>query len=344
MHVLKLDSVCLSQELELIVGALQASRLDLRMKLRRRLLLGTYGFAGIAALVIPGLTSTDLRAQAAADTPSAQPRGFPGRQTAAAPRISFDVVSVRQSKPGTPPGERLENGRFTANLTLFGYIEFAYNLMPAREEMDSMLARAPKWVSADNFEIQAVSEGNPTKDQTRLMVRSLLADRFRLQVHTVTAQTAVIALILDKPGATGPKLRPHSEGQPCDVHLASPTPAVGMFPPACEELLAIPRPQGALLVAARNTTMEQIATFISSLGLLTRPVVDQTGLDGRLDFTIEFTPERNGPPAPQDVQPDDFQITTLQEALHEQLGLKLKSTTAPLDTLVIDHAERPSEN
>lgn len=158
----------------------------------------------------------------------------------------------------------------------------------------------------------------------------------------------MIALTPDKPGATGPKLRPHSKGRPCDVHLASPTHAVGVFPPTCEELLATAAPHGAVLVAARDVTMQQIATFVSSLvsslGILDRPAVEQTGLGGRFDFTIEFTPERKGTPQLQDVPPDDVQVTTLQEALHEQLGLKLKATNAWLDTLVIDHVERPSEN
>lgn len=258
--------------------------------------------------------------------------------------MSFDAISIKESKPGTPPGERLENNRFTSNLALVSYIVFAWDLMPSREQTEAMLARAPKWVSTDNFEIEAVAEGNPTKDQMRLMVQSLLADRFRLQVHTVTSQAAVIALILDKPGATGPQLRPHSKGQPCDVHLASPTQAVGVFPPVCEELAATAVPHGAVLVAARDVTNQRIATLLTSLGLLGRPVVEQTGLSGRFDFTLEYTPERRSPSPQQDIQPDDIQVTTIQEALHEQLGLKLKATNAPLDTLVVDHAERPSEN
>jgi uncharacterized protein (TIGR03435 family) len=179
------------------------------------------------------------------------------------------------------------------------------------------------------------------------MVRSLLADRFRLQVHTVTAESAAIALVLDKSGATGPTLRPHSEGRPCDIHLPyqdSRTNAVGVFPPVCGELLAIPKPGGAVLVAARDVAVKQIATFISSLGLLTRPVVDQTGLRGKFDFTIEFTPERKGPPPSPDAQPDDAQVTTLEEAVREQLGLRLKATNVPLETLIVDYAERPSEN
>ncbi len=171
---------------------------------------------------------------------------------------------------------------------------YAYDLMPSREQMDSMFARVPKWVSTDSFGIQAVAEGNPTEDQMRLMIQSLLADRFRLQVHTVTAQVPVLALVLEKPGKTGPKLRPHAEGPPCDVHSPSQDSrqdAAAVFPPVCEKLMAVNKPHGAILAASRNTTMKQIATFVSSVGRLGRPVVDQTGLNGRFDFTLEFTPD-----------------------------------------------------
>src|SRR5580658_4191174 len=121
-------------------------RVEPEVKLCSGLLVGKCEVAGIAALVALSLASIPLYAQTAA-------------------KMSFDVVSIRQSKPGTPPGERLENSRFTANLTLLGYIETAWNLMPSREQMDSMLAGVPKWVSTDNFEIHAVAEGNPTKEQ-----------------------------------------------------------------------------------------------------------------------------------------------------------------------------------
>jgi uncharacterized protein (TIGR03435 family) len=293
------------------------------------------------ALVAAILCSAPLQAQRPEQVPLSAP------QTATAPGMSFDVASIRPSKPGTPAGLKLESGRFSANFTLFGYITFAWNLMPSTEQKDSMLARVPKWVSTDNFEVQAVAAGNPTKDQMRLMVQALLADRFRLRVHTVSPETAVLALILNKPGATGPALRPHAEGRPCSVPSApqdSRKYDVGVFPPMCGEFVALPRPRSAVLVAGRDVTMEQIATFVSSLGTLTRTVVDQTGLRGRFDFTIEFTPDRTGPAPPRDTQPDDSQITTLQEAVGEQLGLKLKATKAPLETLVVDHVERPSEN
>jgi bla regulator protein blaR1 len=146
-----------------------------------------------------------------------------------------------------------------------------------------MRARLPKWASTDTFEIRAVAPGSPTPDQMRLMVQSLLADRFSLKLHFDTAQTPVLALVLDKPGKTGPKLRPHSEGPPCDVHNAD------VFPPMCDQLLASDRPNHAVLVGARNMTIDQIAAFVSSFGRLDRPVVDQTSLSGNFDFTLEFT-------------------------------------------------------
>lgn len=117
-----------------------------------------------------------------------------------------------------------------------------------------------------------------------------------------------------------------------------------MFPPACEELLAAPGDHGAVLVAGRDVTLQQIPNLILSLGILTRPVVDQTGLNGRFDFKIELTPERNAPAPVPSALPDDLPATNLQQAVNEQPGLKLKPTRAPLDTLVVDRAERPLEN
>ena len=93
--------------------------------------------------------------------------------------------------------------------------------------------------------------------------------------------------------------------------------------------------------------MALIAGALPGMGRLDRPVVDQTGLTGRYDFTIEFAPEPNGPaPAPPnpDAPPPDPQGPTFVIALREQLGLKLQASKAPLPILVVDHLERPSGN
>ena len=200
-----------------------------------------------------------------------------------------------------------------------------------------MIAHAPKWVSSDeSYVINAQAEGNPTKDQMRLMLQSLLADRFKLAVHFERREFSVLALVLEEPGKTGPKLNPHCNDPPCDV--AKVTSDVFVIP--CGLVQAVDRPNNSILAAGRSLTMEEIAQFLSSIsisGNFAHPVVDQTGLVGRLDFSLQWTRQTNNT-----VTPDPG--TSMQEALEDQLGLKLKSTKAFMDNLVIDHVERPSEN
>ena len=96
------------------------------------------------------------------------------------------------------------------------------------------------------------------------------------------------------------------------------------------------------MVGSRDTTMALLAQSIG--GKAGRPVVDRTGITARIDYRIEWTPESNGPgPNGEEVQPDPHPVTFL-DAVREQLGLKLESTKAPVQTLVIDRVERPSEN
>jgi uncharacterized protein (TIGR03435 family) len=150
-------------------------------------------------------------------------------QTLPAQKQSFEVASIKLGNPGkfTRPNFALDfndifsganpHGRFFAEFPLAVYVEFAYKLWPSQELREAMLAHLPKWVSADKYAINAVAEGNPTKDQMRLMLQSLLADRFKLTVHFERQETPVLALVLDKPGKTGAKLYPHSDDVPCDV-------------------------------------------------------------------------------------------------------------------------------
>ncbi len=106
----------------------------------------------------------------------------------------------------------------------------------------------------------------------------------------------------------------------------------------------MPGPNNTVLLGSRNTTMKLIAASLPSIGAVGRPVVDQTGLSGKYDFTLEWTPESTAlPPPGADTQPDS-QGPTFLEALQEQLGLKLKPTKAPVDVLVIDDIEKPSPN
>ena len=134
--------------------------------------------------------------------------------------MAFEVASVKPTKrPKFPPtifpldtgNAKTAGGRFSATLPLVPYVAFAYKLLPA--EISTQLPKS--FPMDDLYDIEARAEGNPTKDQMRLMTQSLLADRFKLKVHFETREGPVFALTLVTPGHTGPKLRPHADGPAC---------------------------------------------------------------------------------------------------------------------------------
>jgi uncharacterized protein (TIGR03435 family) len=278
-------------------------------------------------------------------------------QIAAGGKMTFEVASI---KPDTGPFRspsfpldasdafRPVGGRFSADFPLATYITFAYKLSLAPEQRQTMLAHLPDWVASERFDIQARAPGTPTKDQMRLMMQSLLADRFGLKVHFETQVVPVLAMQFVKPGQTGPKLRPHSEGVPCETTPATntpPAPNSEVFPPVCDIMAITINANRLARAGSRNTTMALLAAALPTMGSrLQRAVVDQTGLGGRFDFTLEWTPEPNAPPQPDSAVPVDAPGTAFLDALREQLGLKLMATKAPLQILVVDHVERPSAN
>jgi uncharacterized protein (TIGR03435 family) len=308
---------------------------EVEVELRRGLFVG----AALIACLELNLSGALMQAQIATDT-------VPEWQKAAGGKMVFEVASIKTADPEkfTPPtfplnsddffGVTNPHGRFVAQFPVSAYIGFAYKLRPSREQ-SAVYARLPKWVSTDQYAINAQAEGSPTKDQMRLMMQSLLADRFKLTVHLERQEAQVIALVLDKPGKTGAKLYPHSDGPPCDV---SDLPS-DFFPATCDQVWAIDKPNSQILMGGRNMTMDQIAANFSPLSAyFAQSVVNQTGLEGRFDFTIQWTRESNNTALP------DPLATTLREAMQDQLGLKLKSTKASIDILVVDHIERPTEN
>jgi uncharacterized protein (TIGR03435 family) len=292
---------------------------------------------------------------------SAQPAAAPQWQIDADGKMAFEVASVKPSPPGAfrPPNFPLDPGdsfvnlqtseapgsRFFAIFPLSTYITFAYKMMPAPKQRRAMLAPLPKWVSTESYEIEARAPiAHPTKDQMRLMMQSLLADRFHLQAHLETQTVAAFALVLAKPGKTGPKLRPHEEGPPCTA-----APAGGdVFPPFCGIFSMNLQQNGERRAGYRNTTMDVLASGLPTFGEIDRPVVNRTGLNGRFDFTLEwFAEPRGAAPGLSAAAPDSPATPagpSFITALSEQLGLKLESTKAGVPVLVVDHVERPAEN
>lgn len=283
-----------------------------------------------------------------------------GWEKAAGGHQEFEVAAIHLGKPGEfqPPlfplspddTYRDTHGHFFADFPLSVYIEFAYKLLLTDEQRAATLSSLPKWVATDEFVVEARSPGNPTKDQMRLMVQALLRDRFKLAVHFENQVSPVLFLVLDKPVITGPELRPHSEGPPCDPKASLGDPDLvekekkGLFPPICDGYMLRPVSDGKMQLGSRNTTMDLLAKSLTSVDRLGRPVVDQTGLSGRYDFTLTWNPEPDSA-RPSDAQgQSDLPRTTFMEALHDQLGLKLKAGKAPVRTIVIDHIEPFSPN
>jgi bla regulator protein BlaR1 len=283
-------------------------------------------------------------------------------QKAAGGKMEFEVASVRLNPGSSISGNfRLSSddsytptgGLFNANYPLANYITFAYKIMPTREEWQTLVEHLPKWVQMDNYEIHArATEKNPTKDQMRLMMQALLKERFGLVEHYETQETPVLEMTLVKPGTLGPKLHRHEDGPACDVKVATVHGAelkdTDIFPSQCGGIEAEDRPSQTILMGARDTTMEMMAKSFQ-IGRVGRTVVDATGLTGKYDFRLMWTPNRGdfgfatGPGSP-DAPTSDPEGTPFLEAVKEQLGLKLKPGKAPLKVLVIDHIEKPSEN
>ena len=196
--------------------------------------------AGASTLLLGFASVQQVRAQSPA----------PDWQIVAGGKMAFDVASVKQDTAAMTPQTVSSNfplgpgnmytpngGLFTAtNYPLVSYIAFAYKM--GTYQLKTLMPQLPKWVTSDRYDIQARASGNPSKDQMRLMMQALLADRFKLAIHTETQQLPVFALVLVKPGKTGPQLQPYPDSSPCDTSAATgtnsppgpPATVAGVFP------------------------------------------------------------------------------------------------------------------
>jgi uncharacterized protein (TIGR03435 family) len=268
---------------------------------------------------------------------------------AAPNRLAFDVASIKPNNSGAPPDSNFPlgpgdvytptGGYFNAtDYPLAIYLFFAYKVRGNQQQY--LLPQLPPWATSDRYDIQARVKGNPTKDQMREMMRALLAERFKLAVHYETREVPVLAWVLAKPGQLGPRLRPHAGDEACST--ASPsgaTPLVaGGFPAPCGGIFNLPASApGAVRVGARNITIAFMADSMSSG--FDRPMLDKTGLTGTFDYILEFSPEVGG-----DAAADAAAGPSLEDAIREQLGVKLVRQNGPVEVLVVDHVERPSAN
>ena len=246
------------------------------------------------------------------------------------PRPAFDSFEVATIKPTAPDWR---GGRFIRmqsahqfvgrNHALKTLVAAAYNLSP------QAISGGPAWVDSDHYDILAKTPGEirPNLDEQMSMLRKLLADRFKLTFHREQKELSVYTLTVAK---NGPKLKesavlaePAPEGPPPLIFVVSP------------QIVRLP---------GRDASMAELASVMQR-DALDRPVIDKTGLAGRYDFDLEWTPDETqfggalgNPPITGDSKPGLF------TAIQQQLGLRLEATKGPVAMLVIDQVQRPSEN
>jgi uncharacterized protein (TIGR03435 family) len=236
---------------------------------------------------------------------SAQPPALPQA------RASFDVASIKLH-PGTitmsaDPAVRGRRVTGTAS-TLLDLITTAYGVKY------DQVSGGPGWGDSDHYDIDAKAEGDGilTKDQAQKMLQTLLAERFQLKIHRETKEVPVYALVV---GKNGPKLKETSADAPGKNFVRGGSTGMHM--------------------EATRGTMEQLARQLSATA--GRPVVDKTGLTGYYAYTLDWIP------ASRALEPDS-DIPSMVTAIQEQLGLKLERAKGPIEMLIVDHAEKPSEN
>ena len=230
----------------------------------------------------------------------------------------FDVATIKPTRPETPGRLYAFRGRqlTTINTTASNLIGFAYGLHPRQ------IVNGPEWIEKDAYDVTGTPDvdGTPNQRQMRTMIQKLLTDRFKLTFHRDKQELPAYALTV---GRNGPKLT-KSAGDPNGLP---------------SRLFRAPG-----LRPAQNASMTEFASVMQSAGL-DRPVVDRTGITGRYDFTLNWTPDDSQfrslgarvPPAPENTT-----VPGLFTAIEEQLGLRLESTRAPVEVLVIDRVDKPT--
>jgi uncharacterized protein (TIGR03435 family) len=233
---------------------------------------------------------------------------------------AFEVATIKPTEPNWTGGRymTMKGGQFAGkNYQIRVLLAAAYSLIP------DAITGGPAWLDSDHYDVVAKTPGGvkPTPDEYMSMLRQLLDERFQLKFHREPKEFPVYALTIAK---GGPKLR-------------EPGPA----PDGPQPLIFTLSPGNARL-PARDATMAELVAVMQRTAV-PRPVLDKTGLTGRYDFDLTWTPDEtqfNGVihPIPESTEPDLF------AAIQQQLGLRLEATRGTVDTIVIDKIERPTEN
>ena len=276
------------------------------------------------------------------------------------PNDVFDVASVKQNK--SSDGEASANvplgpgnvyaptgGTFNAKgFPLLAYVKFAYRMNDA--QIAAFQKQSPEWVKSDRFDIQARTDKTEvTKDELRIMMRALLAERFGLVVHFEKRELPVYRLRLVRPGELGSGLRIHPATLQCsamgnELRAEWPEARAGGFPAICGAILGLPaKGQGDYRLGGSDIPMQLLADSLTGWGGLNKPVLDGTEIVGKIDFVLEYAPLARLTSGDATDAPDAVGVT-FQEALKSQLGLRLESGTGQIDLVVLDAISHPTAN
>ena len=274
----------------------------------------------------------------------------PAAQSPAGP--AFEVTSVKPSNPDEPgPRGMPVGGRyFASNVTLRELVLRAYNLF------DAMLDGGPDWQTSRRFDIQAKA-ADPVAGMTDMlpMLKTLLADRFKLKVHTERREMPIYALVVARDdGQLGANITPSTaDCSNAEQELAKTTAKAG--PGAVAKLLQsgqgllcaimpVPARAAGMTMRANGVSMADLAGFLTPF--TGRIVQERTGLSGLYDWAMTFGRGGAQPAAqqPGSTLPPTTPPPSVMIALQEQLGLKLESTRGPVEILVIDSATLPERD
>jgi uncharacterized protein (TIGR03435 family) len=305
------------------IRAIMANRIGQRLNRANKFLLAS---AGVAALTGPLLIGVGNAPAIHAQSPAVTPR-------------RFDVAAIKPNNSGANflgirvvPG----GGLRAVNATLRSMIREAYQVR------DFQLSGGPAWLDSARYDIEAKGQIEPgSQEQTGLqvmkMLQALLADRFQLSIHRETKEMPIYALLVAK---NGPKLEASREG--CF------DPTAGIPPPPTLPGQSPSRPCGGFNNSSNQMLGAKVGMshFAANLSkFIGRTVVDRTGLKGTYDIALRWTPyEGQAFLAPTEPPPADGSQPSIFTAVQEQLGLRLESQRGPVEVLVIDGAEKPSEN
>ena len=237
---------------------------------------------------------------------------------------AFDVASIRVSAIGRAGGEgsRRENIQVTPDAVSMRNVSFKSATRWAFHVMDYQV-NGPDWINNERYDINAKSAGPVAEEQLRLMMQTLLADRFKLVTHRVTKELPSYILTVAK---GGPKFTESASEGEADIKPD----------------------QNRMSISVKRAPVSQLVDGL--INVFRAPIIDETGLKGKYDITInvakyvaDFAPREGGGAGGGGAPPDPLAIIT--RGLQEELGLKLDAKKMPIDLVVIDKADRvPVEN